>query len=226
MPYNKRMITRRRGISLTSYGLLVGLIGVVAIAATTTVGQQTNDLFGTTAQTLNGVNTGAQGGEAAASPAGSAALPSPSASASASPSASPLPSPGTLVPGNTSLTVTRGDLIVRCDIWSGDRCNMPLFSSASGSPPLGNTFWRPYGQEELSAPGNHIAACRLFCQAATGDPNHSYCRGIATGITSNNNRLTGVNSSTNLLTLDGESFRFNTQSTNNQFFNQVECDNW
>ncbi|GAB5387939.1 MAG: hypothetical protein Alpg2KO_09070 [Alphaproteobacteria bacterium] len=67
----------KRGVSALSYGLLVGLIGVVALAAVTGSGSSINELFGETSGALQGVVD-----ENVEQPAPSAA---PSASASPSP---------------------------------------------------------------------------------------------------------------------------------------------
>ncbi|GAB5387717.1 MAG: hypothetical protein Alpg2KO_06850 [Alphaproteobacteria bacterium] len=58
MEYN-----RRRGASLSSYGLIVGLISIVALGAVTGIGDNINALFGETGDTLAeviGEDTGAQ----------------------------------------------------------------------------------------------------------------------------------------------------------------------
>ncbi|GAB5387938.1 MAG: hypothetical protein Alpg2KO_09060 [Alphaproteobacteria bacterium] len=72
MKYKSKQLTR--GVSALSYGLLVGLIGVVALAAVSQSGSSINELFGETSGTLQGVvdSTGA-------------AQPEPSATVAASP---------------------------------------------------------------------------------------------------------------------------------------------
>ncbi|GAB5387978.1 MAG: hypothetical protein Alpg2KO_09460 [Alphaproteobacteria bacterium] len=73
-----RFTARRDGASLLSYGMVVGLISVVALAATQSTGSSVTSLFGTTSGALE---------EAAASHAGTsgAAQPDPSAEASTVP---------------------------------------------------------------------------------------------------------------------------------------------
>ncbi|GAB5388604.1 MAG: hypothetical protein Alpg2KO_15720 [Alphaproteobacteria bacterium] len=75
----------KRGASLLSYGLVVGLIAVVALGAVTSVGSNTNSLFTDVSGTLDNVITG-QGGGGSTGPAAS-----PDASASPSPAPSPSP---------------------------------------------------------------------------------------------------------------------------------------
>ncbi|GAB5387861.1 MAG: hypothetical protein Alpg2KO_08290 [Alphaproteobacteria bacterium] len=60
----------RRGVTALSYGLLVGLIGVVALAAISGSGSSINQLFGDTSSALGGVadSAGAGGSQAGPSP--------------------------------------------------------------------------------------------------------------------------------------------------------------
>ncbi|GAB5390124.1 MAG: hypothetical protein Alpg2KO_30920 [Alphaproteobacteria bacterium] len=51
-----------RGASLLSYGLLVGLIAVIGLGAITSIGSNTDELFNTTAQTMQNVSGTSQGG--------------------------------------------------------------------------------------------------------------------------------------------------------------------
>ncbi|GAB5387597.1 MAG: hypothetical protein Alpg2KO_05650 [Alphaproteobacteria bacterium] len=69
----RQIIKGKRGVSLTGYGLMVGLISIVALAATTSIGSQTTSLFSTTSQSLAGaVEAGTSGGGAVAQPSASA----------------------------------------------------------------------------------------------------------------------------------------------------------
>ncbi|GAB5388903.1 MAG: hypothetical protein Alpg2KO_18710 [Alphaproteobacteria bacterium] len=54
----------KRGASLLSYGLVVGLISVVALSAVTQIGSQGSNLFDTVGQSLNDVTSGQVGGAA------------------------------------------------------------------------------------------------------------------------------------------------------------------
>ncbi|GAB5388199.1 MAG: hypothetical protein Alpg2KO_11670 [Alphaproteobacteria bacterium] len=80
-----RVLKRTKGVSLVSYGLLVGLIGVIALAAITDIGDNTNDLF----TDVSGAMEDAAGGGGGTSVSGGsspiASGPSPSPSASPSP---------------------------------------------------------------------------------------------------------------------------------------------
>jgi Flp pilus assembly pilin Flp len=65
----KQFVRKRRGISGTSYALMVGLVAVVALAAVSGVGGSVSDLFGSTSDTLGtalprtgGGNTGSGDG--------------------------------------------------------------------------------------------------------------------------------------------------------------------
>ncbi|GAB5387870.1 MAG: hypothetical protein Alpg2KO_08380 [Alphaproteobacteria bacterium] len=58
----------KRGVSLTSYGLIVGLISIVALAAVTGIGKNVNDLFGVVDTQLGDVTGGSAASGAAASP--------------------------------------------------------------------------------------------------------------------------------------------------------------
>lgn len=51
----KNFLIEEEGVTLVEYGLLVGLISVVAIAAITTVGSNVNALFQTVASALQDV---------------------------------------------------------------------------------------------------------------------------------------------------------------------------
>ena len=51
----KNFLIEEEGVTLVEYGLLVGLISVVAISAITTVGSNVNALFEEVATVLSGV---------------------------------------------------------------------------------------------------------------------------------------------------------------------------
>ncbi|GAB5388028.1 MAG: hypothetical protein Alpg2KO_09960 [Alphaproteobacteria bacterium] len=71
-PLKGTMPGRKRGASLLSYGLVVGLISVVALAAVTGTGSSANSLFVNVADTLEGTATG---GSSGASSGGSGSAP-------------------------------------------------------------------------------------------------------------------------------------------------------
>ncbi|GAB5388303.1 MAG: hypothetical protein Alpg2KO_12710 [Alphaproteobacteria bacterium] len=75
-----------RGVSLVSYGLVVGLISVVALAAVTGVGSETEELFTEVDQNLDFAVTAHAG--ASGAQAGDAASPAPSAAPSQPPGCS------------------------------------------------------------------------------------------------------------------------------------------
>ncbi|GAB5387934.1 MAG: hypothetical protein Alpg2KO_09020 [Alphaproteobacteria bacterium] len=56
------------GASLTGYGLVVGLIAIVALGAVTTTGQQVNNLFGNVSDSLDAVDGGSSVSSGPASP--------------------------------------------------------------------------------------------------------------------------------------------------------------
>lgn len=58
----KKMLRKERGISLTGYGLMVGLIGVIAISAIGRTGSAVNILFGGVGNALEFVTGGGSGG--------------------------------------------------------------------------------------------------------------------------------------------------------------------
>ncbi|GAB5388733.1 MAG: hypothetical protein Alpg2KO_17010 [Alphaproteobacteria bacterium] len=73
---NKHLNTRNRGVTGSSYGLVVGLIAIVALTATTGIGDSVQTLFtdvGDTLQDVSDTHAGTSGAEAAPS-----AVPSPS----------------------------------------------------------------------------------------------------------------------------------------------------
>ncbi|GAB5389809.1 MAG: hypothetical protein Alpg2KO_27770 [Alphaproteobacteria bacterium] len=68
----KKIEHKRNGASLLSYGLVVGLIAVVALASVTSVGSSVNELFGEVDNSITGVSGSAGGaGGSAQAPAGS-----------------------------------------------------------------------------------------------------------------------------------------------------------
>jgi len=72
----------RRGASLTGYALVVGLIAVVAIAATTRIGEEITELFGLVGEDLDSVADGAgPGGSGAGDGSGDTANQPPAAPA-------------------------------------------------------------------------------------------------------------------------------------------------
>ncbi|GAB5389230.1 MAG: hypothetical protein Alpg2KO_21980 [Alphaproteobacteria bacterium] len=66
MPFNYR---NRRGVSLSSYGLIVGLISIVALTAVTQVGSDVDSLFTNVGDTLNGVTENTANSAGSESPA-------------------------------------------------------------------------------------------------------------------------------------------------------------
>ncbi|GAB5388923.1 MAG: hypothetical protein Alpg2KO_18910 [Alphaproteobacteria bacterium] len=68
----KKIERKHKGASLLSYGLVVGLIAVVALTSVTSVGSSVNELFGEVDNSITGVSGSAGGaGGSAQSPAGS-----------------------------------------------------------------------------------------------------------------------------------------------------------
>ena len=61
-----RKFRARRGASLTGYGLVVGLIAVIAIVATSNVGSQVTSLFSDVGDTLTDTASGVSGSGIAA----------------------------------------------------------------------------------------------------------------------------------------------------------------
>lgn len=55
-------LKRRRGASLTGYGLIVGLIAIAAILAVGNVGDEISALFGAVSEQMEGIISGAEGG--------------------------------------------------------------------------------------------------------------------------------------------------------------------
>ncbi|GAB5389956.1 MAG: hypothetical protein Alpg2KO_29240 [Alphaproteobacteria bacterium] len=62
MTYHKQM--GKRGVTLTGYGLLVGLIAIVALSAVTTTGDRVEGLFGEVSTTLVEAGGGSSAGSA------------------------------------------------------------------------------------------------------------------------------------------------------------------
>ncbi|GAB5387369.1 MAG: hypothetical protein Alpg2KO_03370 [Alphaproteobacteria bacterium] len=75
MPFNHRHSKQTKGVSLTSYGLLVGLISIVALVAVTGSGSSVNDLMTNVADTMDGAASGTVGAGGSGS---SSTAPSPS----------------------------------------------------------------------------------------------------------------------------------------------------
>ncbi|GAB5388012.1 MAG: hypothetical protein Alpg2KO_09800 [Alphaproteobacteria bacterium] len=112
-----RTSRKSRGVSLTGYGLLVGLIAVTAIVAVSGTGSNVEFLFGRVSTQLETVNTGANGG--AGSGAETATTPSD-------------PCDGTLGTGDEGTECDDGT------IFAGSSNGNPLFvdSSDEGSMPF------------------------------------------------------------------------------------------
>ncbi|GAB5389362.1 MAG: hypothetical protein Alpg2KO_23300 [Alphaproteobacteria bacterium] len=65
----QRSVRGKRGVSLLSYGLIVGLVSVVALVAVTGIGSNVNDLMSTVSDRLGGTAaTGGSGGGSGATP--------------------------------------------------------------------------------------------------------------------------------------------------------------
>ncbi|GAB5387574.1 MAG: hypothetical protein Alpg2KO_05420 [Alphaproteobacteria bacterium] len=119
MDMKSRNILRKRGISLTGYGLIVGLIAVVGIAATTQIGSSVTALFDETSDTLQTAQTGSGAG---------------SASPGSSQAPSPTPTPDILLTGS----LTQGDPSIWADGTRAEDCsqylNPPVGYDYAGSP--------------------------------------------------------------------------------------------
>ncbi|GAB5388673.1 MAG: hypothetical protein Alpg2KO_16410 [Alphaproteobacteria bacterium] len=146
--------TSKRGVTATSYGLVVGLIAIVALVAVDGVGSSVTSLFTTTSDTL----ASATGPETASAP------PAPS------------PTPDMLEPGNTTKTVTRDGFEVRCLNWSGDTCRVPQINVAQATDWLStateygtNTPLNVWRELSFQTPGHEERNAELFCYWATGD---------------------------------------------------------
>ncbi|GAB5388616.1 MAG: hypothetical protein Alpg2KO_15840 [Alphaproteobacteria bacterium] len=118
-----KVLRARRGASALTYGLLVGLISVTALVSVTSIGDNTDALFGTVDENLSGV-AGTSG----------------TASASPAPSASPSPVPCTAtISGGTNVDLA-SQLISPCS-WDGSSALFAevtlagTFTSASTSQP-------------------------------------------------------------------------------------------
>ncbi|GAB5388839.1 MAG: hypothetical protein Alpg2KO_18070 [Alphaproteobacteria bacterium] len=56
--FTQQAVKARRGVSLSSYGLIVGLISIVALTAVQSIGERNEDLFESVSDSLDGAITG------------------------------------------------------------------------------------------------------------------------------------------------------------------------
>ena len=132
-----------RGAAGQQYAIVVGLVAVIAIASVASLGNGVGNLLRRTGNTLVLASNGLTS-EAVSTPAP--------------------PPVATLVPGNTTLVVTRNGFSVRCTAWSGRLCTAPemqpnpsLFADCTGTFSL-STWYFVYNQDQ---------AQNKFCYIAT-----------------------------------------------------------
>jgi hypothetical protein len=128
-----------------------------------------------------------------------------------------------LVPGDTTMVVTKGDYSVRCTFWSGNRCTRPEIENTSifaGSA---------YGTWMYLYPNDgtrRISACKAFCDLATGSQALENCgEGWTGNVYSTGNRLFGILSGVNF-SYNGEGYDGGVHFTNNSHNISVECSGW
>lgn len=141
--------------------------------------------------------------------------------------------PAGLVPGNTSMVVSRFGVEARCSVWNGTICMMAEIRFGSGGvlvsevPNNRNDFARIYA-------GSGCEAGRAFCNIATGSTSYDYCFSGQIDASNSTYHRFRINlydpPSSPAITLAGVQLRNwtggNVQATTNGHRMTVDCSGW